>query len=515
MSKRNGTLGIALCCVALLFGCEESGALDDVPASAPPLPLESALLYAHQEGARGEAWILDISGRKPKITVHGLSLGKVRSYPRPGSAGREVVVLTQGTPSARGGKRRDAVNSSLVVFDRDGERVRKELSGRFTDVTLSPDGRTAVVHGHGEGTGVDVGNTVAFVDLEDPNAAPRNMALSDSSGRAMDSFAFPEPGDGSRRLVLARGSDAFSVVELDHLERDPIEIPVKLPSDSRALSPGKILFRADEIFVQLENSSDILVLQLVPDESRGPEGFRVAPLFLATGSNVRDFELIGEGGAERRLVALGQASVSMVDPVTGDASSVASNSRFVELLPFVGKSPVDDAPRERGLLVQTGGQAIGFVDFGALQSFGKQSVETLWLPNTIESVTQLAHHRLAVLVYKGEGIGLVDLERRKVTPIGTGAPVSSTLVDESAAQARLWFTSSDGKVAWVDLLQLESHDIALAEPAQELLMLAGTPRQLAAIHSSPGGFITLLDPEDPAQERIRELASFFYTDILD
>lgn len=504
-------LGVAACCGALLVGCDDGRSIDDFQVSVRPVPLEGALLYAHRTDNGGRALIVDVTGSKPAITAYDLPPGDVKSYSRPGSQGREVVVLTQGTSLERAREERGTTGSAVLVFDREGETFRKELEGRFTDLTLSPDGRVAVAHGHGQDTGVDVGNTVAIVDLD--TGMTRNIALSDNTGRAAESFAFPEPNDGSRRLMLARGVDTLSLLELDHLERKPKEIPIKLASDPRTLRPGKIIFRFNEIFVQLQNSSDVLVLQLVPEA--GEDAFRVTPLYLTTGSTVEDIELVKEQSPDRRLVVLGQGKVSVVDPVTGNVTSSNADSAYADLLRYEGPSPVDAEIRERGLLLPAKGSRIAFVDFADGTSWSEQSVEALALPDSLERVIPLAQHRLVVLGYTGGAMGLVDLDSRKVTPINTGSIVSSVVVDESAGQARLWLSLANNHVARIDLLQLESRELLLDTPTDALVLIEGAPRQLAALHNAKGGFITLLDPENPSLGSIREMASFFYTDILD
>ncbi|MFT3921678.1 MAG: hypothetical protein QM778_04010 [Myxococcales bacterium] len=508
------SLGFALSCLASL-GCQDDGSLAEFHVSVAPVPLEGSLLYAHRVDGAGDALIVDVSGAKPRIASHRLPAGDLKSYPRPGSAGHEVVVLTGGLASDPAAGQRESIGSAVLVFDRHGERFRKTLDGRFSDLTLSPDGRVALAHGHGAGAGVDVGNTVAIVDLSDPSLDVRTVALSDSTGRPAQSFAFPDPADGSRRLLVARGVDNLTILELDYLDRKPKEVPLKLPSDGRALQAGKLIFRADEIFVQIEGSSDVLLLQLVPLDAAGPEAFKLVPLYLATSANVQDIELVREGGPDRRLVALGQGKVSVVDPVTGDATTSNTDASYDDLIRFVGRSPVDDELRERGLLVPHQGSRIAFVDFANGTAWSDEQVETLDLPDQLQSVIPLNDHRLVVLLYSSGGLGLVDLDARKVTPISTGSTVQSMLIDESPQEANLWLSLTNEHVARVNLLGLDAREIALAAQADQLLLIEGSPRKIAAVHDSDAGFVTLLDPAEPSRATARELVSFFYTDILD
>jgi|GEM_PF-4233256 len=513
MKMRRLLLGGLLACGALL-GCQQDGSLAPFQVNSTPVPLEGALLYTRSAAREGDALIVDVSHAKQRIAAHRLPAGEIKSYPRPGSEGREVVVLTGGAASAPRAGQRESVGSAVLVFDRHGERFRKMLEGRFSDLTLSPDGSIAIAYGHGQGSGVDVGNTVAIVDLVDANAAVHTVALSDSAGRPAESFAFPNPDDGSRRLLLARCVDTLTLLDLDHLDRKPKEVPIKLPNDPRALRPGKVIFRANEIFVQIQQSSDVLMLQLVASEDAS-DAFTLTPLYLATDGSVRDIELVGEGGTARRLVALGDGRVTVIDPITGDAVGAATNAQYTDLIRFMGRSPVDEEIRERGLMVPDMGTRIAFVDFADGAAWSDDRVETLELPQQLASVVALTQHRLVVLRYVSGGLGLVDLDARKVTPISTGSAIASLLLDESETQANLWLGLVDEHVDRVDLLSFQSRDLALAAPARELLLLEGTPRKVAAVHDSDSGFVTLLDPEDPSRASARELVSFFYTDILD
>ncbi len=512
MKMRKNRLSLALACL-MLTACEgESDAVYPQTESQKPVPLEGSLLYLSNEDGHAQVRLVHVSKSTPRIAEYALPGGLALSRARPQSAGKQAIVLTHGVEAAVvDGKARESIASHLILYNRDGELYRKELGGRFSELTVSEDGRTAVAHG--EQPGVGWGNTVSIIDLDNVDAPPRNVPLSDNTGRPPRSFDFPRIEDKtSRRLMLVRGFDSVRLIDLDHLERPTKEIPLTTADDFRSLQAGKAIFQPDAIFLQLLGSPDVLVLQLIAGDKGA---FTVTPLTLATASTVRDIELIGEGD-ELRLVAVGNDSISVVDPVTANATTTATpGGGFSDMIPFAGRSPYEDVMRERGLLISAQGRRIAFVDFDEGSAWSQQAFEPLELAEVVESSIPVLDHGFVVLLYRTGAMGIVDLERRTVTPIRTGASVNDTWLDSSADSAKLWVNLTNARVARIDLLRLETTEVLLNASASSIVMVEGTPRRVAALHESRAGYITLLDPKNPSRESAREFASFFYTDLLD
>ncbi len=511
MTMRKNRLGLVLSCL-LWAGCNSDLTQPATSTQALAVPLEGALLYLMNIEGHSQARIVDVSRNSPRVHEHALPGGMALSRTRPQSGSKQAVVLTKGVEAALiDGKVRESIPSYLVVYDKNGEVLRKELGGRFNELTLSEDGRTAVAHG--EEPGVGWGNTVSIVDLVDVDAPARNVTLSDSTGRPPRSFEFARLDDaGSRRLLLVRGYDSVSVLDLDHLDRPSKEVPLTTAEQEWSLQAGKAVFQPDAIFLQLLGSSDVLVLQLIDGEA---DSFRVTPLTLATESEVRDIEVVGEGAA-RRVVAVGRGSISVVDPVTAEARTTPTpGADFVDLIPFAGRAPHDDEVSERGLLVARNDARIAFVDFDRGSAWAHQAFEPLSVVSPIVSSIPVLEHGLVVLSYWNGEMGLVDLERRTVTPIRTGTQAEGTLLDSSEDRADLWVNLENARIARIDLLRLETAEVLLNAQAASIVMIEGESRRLAALHQAPSGYITLLDPKKPSRESAREFAAFFFTGLLD
>jgi hypothetical protein len=398
-----------------------------------------------------------------------------------------------------------------MLFERSGERWRKELPGRFTKLDVSPDGRFAVAYA--PATGLSLSDAVAVVDLNDGASLARNVRLSDTTGRPATSFAFADVANGERPLMLARGTDRIQLVDLNHLERTPTSVELKLPGDGRQLEAGEVIFHGDRIYVQVHDSRDVLLLQLVPVPSEAG-GFTVAPLQLAADAPVLDIELIDLEG-QLYLAALGGNAITMIEPVTGSGITSELGNYFSNLLTFRARSPLDDAPKNRGLLFQPSSSVIAFVDFDDGSAWARQSVETLVLQHSVAHVIPDLAHELVVLVYESGGLALLDLAQRTISPLDTGSRVSGTLLDAVDGESRLWLTLEDGRLGHIDLLRLEASELLLNAPVQNLLAVAGRSRRIVAVHASESGYVTLIDPDAPMRESARELVGFLYSQIFD
>lgn len=513
MIKIKSALPQLLCGLTLLFACDpeptrELPRFDQVK----PVALENALLYVNESDPEDpSALVVDIARNEPRIAQHPLPKGTIKTFPRPGSEGREVVVLTGGRdPAVIDGRGRDAVNSHLVLLDRNGERARAQLPGRFGALALSDDGRFAVAYAP---TGrIVAANAVAVIDLDDLSAPVQNLRFSDDTGRPVSSFVFSPVADSARRLLVASGTDALHVVDLHHLDREPQKVPLKVPGDARSLTPGRVIFTDARIFVQLQGSSEILVVQLEPRDE--PEGsFGISLLKVTARAEIRDIALIEKDDA-LQVVAIGDTELSLIDPVTGRAVSTPSNHGFWQVIPYSGRSPFDDQVRPRALLLSDQAQ-VGFLDFDDGTAWAQQTAEVRELPGRVTNAIPLLQQRLVVLVYESSGVGLLDLEQRVVSPITTSSRVDQTLLDASNSGARLWVKQESGDIARLDLLKLETSEVLLNAHARDVLIVPGDPHRIAVVHQAAAGHVTLLDPDEPSRERARELVSFLYTKLLD
>jgi hypothetical protein len=512
-SCNKAALKSALLGLALAWGCNDEPSVD-VPhqRAAAPSALERALLYIDEADSPDEssrALVVAIAHATPRVTPYELSAGTATWYVRPGSEGREVVVLTSGRDaSLKGGEPLSSVKSFVHVFDRGGEVFRKELPGRFQALTLSDDGRFAVAYSP---SGLALTDAVAVLDLQAKQGSASVLHFNEA---APSSFAFSPAAGGQPRLMLVRGTNTLHVVQLEHLERKVKSVQLTAPGDGRTLQVGQVLFDQDQIYIQEQGSTDVLVLARIPSDD-GEGAFDLAPLQLATDSSVSAISLV-DMNQRTEVVALGESALTLLDPVTGNGVKTQVPNAFDQIIQFSGTSPLDDQERTRALLLETGGTRIGFADFDDGTAWEQQTVETVGLTNQVKGVIPVLDRKLVVLLYRSQGLGIVDLQQRTVSPINTDTPVASTLLDQPAdGRPRLWFVLDDGRVGWVDLDRFEVNEVLLNAAASNVLSIAGDKHQIAVVHDSGAGYVTLLDPEKPARETARELVSFLYSKLFD
>jgi hypothetical protein len=510
MMKIKSALPRVLCGLTLLFACETEPArelprFDDVV----PAALEDALLYVDaSDPEEPSALVVDISRNEPRIARHPLPKGTIKTFPRPGSEGREVVVLTGGrAPAVIDGRGRDAVNSHLVLLDRAGERARVELPGRFQSLALSDDGRFVVAYG--STGGLVASNAAAVVDLADLDAPARSLELV----RPVSSFVFSPAAASARRLLVGLSNDGMRLFDLEHLDRPSKWVLLKEPGDNRVLSPGRVIFDDARIFVQMHGSSEVLIVQLEPRDEP-PDAFGVSLLQITAKNEIRDIALVEKDG-RAQVVAVGDQALNLIDPITGRAVSTPASYGFGQVVPYRGRTPFDDEVRPRALLLGEGQKRVGFVDFDDGTAWAQQTVEVLDLPAPLGRAIPLLEHRLVVLIYASTGLGLLNLEEREVFPFATESRVEKELLDIRDGGALLWLKQENQRLGRINLLQLDTLEVLLNANARDLLIVPGAPQRIAVVHEAAAGHVTLLDPDEPSRERARELVSFLYTKLLD
>ena len=88
--------------------------------------------------------------------------------------------------------------------------------------------------------------------------------------------------------------------------------------------------------------------------------------------------------------------------------------------------------------------------------------------------------------------------------------MASTWLD--VEHARVWITTQDGGLGTLDLKTLIPSRILLDADARQVVSLGD---ELAVIHPSQSGFVTLFDADKPSLGSARALLGFFWDGVLE
>lgn len=518
-----------LFCAALVaaLGCDGDGASDPLlQEAALPIAVESGLVYTGRAAReQGGVLALDLAGDEPRAVRHELPEGTAIGRARGTQAPTEVVLLTSGRDAFNERGRHVAmVPSHAIVLNRAARTKELALSGRYEALAVSDDGRFAVAHT--PVGSVVLQNAIEVVDL-DPATPVSTVVRLQLDGRAPGRFVF-SPKDGfSRRVLAIPFPGSIVLLDLEHPEHGEIAIPLSLPSDPRLVTPQKILFAGDRLFVQSSGSSQVLVLELLA-APEAVHGFRVIPSLLTARGNVVDIALTGSG-EDLRLLSL--APELEVFEVQRGLSTNIQGAGFATLLPFEGASPTDSTVAPRVLLY--GGQTkVGFADLGDSAGFGGGSIEQVELGVAPGTIQRLATKKLALALH-GAGssqVSVIDLERRRVDPYRLSATLVDYVLDERADHAWLWILTSAGKLVRLDLLSrtvvelpVQLEGVVARQPEQvvtmggDIMQLVSGARPRLAIHqASAAGRLTLIDAvADATRDSAHELVGFFLAGLFD
>jgi hypothetical protein len=188
---------------------------------------------------------------------------------------------------------------------------------------------------------------------------------------------------------------------------------------------------------------------------------------------------------------------------------------------------------DRAFLVNqsAGLSTVVFADLATIENAPSLALESWSISSGVSEVTLLSQG-LALLTKKNPdvtgGISLVNLEDRTFPPIESGGRIMGTWV-ETSTRDRLWTTSGDMRLNYVDLVNPDSGPLVTGE-----VVLDDQPTSLIPLSkpSSDGhrylivensgystqlffGDITVLDADAPTRKTARSLKGFFLTDSLE
>lgn len=508
---RYRTWGLAWSLCAAV-ACDRAEGAEPFDPSGPPSALEGSLLYVDEQ--QSQALLVDVSdGHTTRLQLQD-GLSEVLLRPVDGESTQAVLLSTGRAPDEDNAQ---AVDAHVTLLDHTGLVAEYPLSGRATSLQLSGDGQYAFVHGS-TGT-VSVGNRVSIVDLSAAPSEdnPRALQIRSLQNEQPLGAVFSPPMDiagGQRRLLTVLSRNHVNVLDLSHLEREEITVPLTLPGDAQERIPQQVLFEGRNLYVRSSGGNSVTVLQLNDSEAGTAQDFGISVVELSTSTVPTSITLLQTLDGPR-LLALSGRFADVMDPTTGSTTSVPLADPYQDLVRFEGTSPSDPETRARALLWGDGANSVTFVDLENVDARLERSLEVVQLGRRVDQVLPLlARGRVALVHASDAQLSVVELADRTVTPVNAQQGLNSALLD--GARERLWLLNPGIKrLGHLGLGEFDTGEVLLDANPTGLFVVDGAEPVIAVTHRGEAGYVTLLNPAEPSRATARSLRGFFWDGLLD
>ncbi len=494
--------------------------VDLLPA---PVAIGDALLFVDRNSDRGYLLEPDSEGGATELELpHGPSTLFVRN----GTA--EALLLSSGR---RASSDEGAEPASLSRIDAEGQVTTYVVESPFDSLSQSDDGRYALLFKSGSaGQLLDNPNEIAIVDLEadpDDGITLRTLrSFGDSPVSVIFSPQMQVVGE-ARRLAVVLSETNVTLLDLDHLDRRETTVQLSTPGGAPVL-PTQVVFGADEgvLYVRGNGSDDLFVFNLAEriggedpaGEEEGGDGprndFRPSINQLGVGAGPTDLELYDVGAGNRLMVVASRNQlVSLVEASTSRVTQIPLEAPGEQALMFEATSPRDQEVALRALVYQTGSSIVSFLDLEDAEARGTRNLETLALDQPITKLIPMLEEQLALVIHDIDGISLIDLADRTISPIRTNVQLQDAIFD--AERRRLW-VAPQGQ-PFVGLLDLDTGDTdeVLLDAAIGTAVPMFDAGRLAIVHSNPLGHVTWLELDDPSRDSARSVRGFLFDGLLE
>lgn len=440
---------------------------------------------------------------------------------RPGSEG-ETLVLCRG----EGDDTEDPAHApALVVLNATGEARRYPLGSSFNAMTVSEDGKYAMLFFDGTATTASLifnPNEIGIVDLSrdatEDNPSSRTLR---SFGRAPTRIEFSpaiQVGGVARHLAVVLFDTVVLLVDLDHLDRPEYTIELAT-STTRSIDLTQVVFDAERgrLYVRGTASTDVYVITL-NEIAAGPGENDFVPSLnqLGIGAAPIDMALYNAGDAPRLLTITSGARAVIVDTDTSRTTSITLPVTATSIAVFTATSPFDPALEARALLYAEGTARVMFLDLRDVEERGARNLESLTIQSVYTRFTPLTDN-LVLLPHQTNGLSVLDLEERTASPIRSSLNLGSALPDPGAD--KLWVAPvGQSQLAFLDLGDFHPGAIDLKRPIREVVIVPSTVDarpSLAVVHASSVGHVTVINSDDPTDlESATAVRGFLFHDIL-
>lgn len=520
---------------ALAAGCHDRDAALDLSLDAlAPVSTGAAVFFVVPDGAR--AMVMNLAA--PDAPVRSAPVGRdpvlvtARVSASSAAPRDEALVLSRG---ARGDLGVSPEPGSLTALSAAGVARRYSLGSPFNALSQTADGRYAMTYFRPQSTAGRLlfnPNEVALIDLDAaPSATNPALRTVRSFGGVPNDVAFSPPieiNGVSRRFAVVLSDAYVTLLDLDHAARPEVTVRLTLPEDPRAIRPEQVVFDPEEatIYLRAAASNDIYVLRLNPMTAAdaGANDYRPTINQLAAGRSPADIALFGEPGARRLLVVSpGSRDARVIDARANTITTVPLDAPASRILLFTGASPSDPTARLRALLYATDGftQGLSFLELTDIDARRAQNVETLNLGRAVQSALPLLDRGVVMLGHANGGstgqLSLLDLARRTSAPIFAEVSLAGAQFDSD--RKSLWIAPrGSNRVGFIDLQTFRPGELRLDAPTQAVIPLRGDAagrNRVVALHEGAGGWVSVIDANDPRREAVRSYRAFLLTDFLD
>jgi hypothetical protein len=512
--SRRGAIGRS---ALVLWGCAGLAALgcggrqgdwDELPSPTDAVGLKRAVVLGDEPLSR----VVLLTAPSPhELSVTPLPVGENRARMLPTVDQNGLLVLSSGERPRRNA---DDELPSLTLIDASATpRVQAHyaLPDAFSNVTLDPTGRWAVLSGAGDNF-VSNPNQLVLIDLTDPDFEPITKTIR-SFGAAPERFQFTEPLDvpgGARRFLIVESRQDVTLVDLDTLDRP--EVTIGLPRTPSG-APGRtltVVAHAGEtsepgdaqLALQLENDPNVVLVNFTPSEEPGLD-FNLTLNLVDLGGPPASLDYVTtDGGLRIAALVPSRNEASLVDPVTTRVERVALPASFNQLRRVTEGLLAGDEPGDVALLWSNASSMVAFWSLGRTSNQAFRSVDVLNLETTVNQLFDvpgdaLGHRKL--LASPDNRFFVLDLRSRQSFPMfANGRDLTLSV---AADGQRAWaFARQTPRFAKVDLTSLEPTSLEIERGISQLFDIeteSGTERALVALHASGAGSATLLDARQP------------------
>ena len=515
---RTGTVGVAVALGCLqLAGCgKREVELDEAPSVVARVKLESELLYVDSNG--GVVHAVNVMSKHLTATASRIDIPARPTLALARPASSEALVLCSGEQDANG---EWLEKPALVAINTKHAVRRYELTVPLSNLQLTTDGKYAVAYGPDKNSAsselLSNPNRVALIDLEaSPSSSNPVERTLKAPGGALSSVVLTEPLNvtgTNRPFGLFTFGDGLSVWDLSHPERP--EIASEGLGAGGTVSLRRTVADAPNGTLYLIQSgiTDLRVLAL-NNPSTGKDNdywpsWNQLPL---DSSSANDLMLYDEAGAPRVIVAVG-SEVRIIDSNNSRVVPISVTSRIDNFYSFDGVAPGDTKSRKRLLGWSPNSNAVTFIEFADLESRGTRNMEVLQLGNTLLGVVPLSLTKL-LTKFKGGGIGTLDLESRRFTPLSSSVELTAPLIESDAH--RVWVgATSDDRVGYFDPSSLETGYVRLDAPIQQVFLFeSGQNRKIVVSHDNPFGQMTVFDAATPSRATATVMDGFLLDGLV-
>ena len=413
---------------------------------------------------------------------------------------------------------RDTVSAAaeqpgLVVIGTDGKSTSYRYDSAFDRLVQSADGHYAFLFFDPASNGGGLlknPNEVAIIDLDAKNAKPTLKTLRSLGESPHDVLFSQKPASisGSNRdLAVVLLDKDFALLDLSHPDRS--DITVELAKQGGAgISAQQVLFSTTEsepkIYVRAQGTDDVFVVALEAGTPMTAGGNDFNLSFNQFGMGARaapsDFALFQDGDKTRLLVlGAGNGTAIVVDPDTGNTTTVTLPIAESKIHLFTGPKPSDATSAPRALLYTPGSQSVVFLDlvgFGTEQNrSGNAELLTLGSPY---AALEALDDQTVMLTNQTNGLNLLKLGERVLSPI-TGPNLVDAVPDLTVG--KLWLAPAGVELGYLDLATFHPNEVRLDDSIEHLVVVPSGSKsghKVAVTHPSPLGALTVLDGEDPA-----------------